>query len=102
MSTADETHARMQAARRALYVRVQSAVVDWHSLRQFAASRIEQHKNELANADANAAAEVAKLQGAISENRYLLNLEEKIREYLSSNPARPEQGMAETETISSK
>jgi hypothetical protein len=90
--------ARIKSARRALYVRVQSAVIDWHSLRQYASSRIETHKNNLVNADPANASEIARIQGQIDEDKYILNLENTIREYLKANPVKE----SDSETISSK
>lgn len=98
MSKADDDAARIKSARRALYVSVQSAVVDWHSLRQYALSRIEFLKNELVNCDPSVATDVSRIQGKIFENQYLLNLEGTIRDYLKANPA-PDN---EAEIISSK
>lgn len=98
MKSVDDDVARIKSARRALYVRVQSAVVDWHSLRQYAASRIEFLKNNLVNADPSVPVDVARIQGQIVENQYLLNLENTIREYLKANPA-PD---TDSESLSSK
>ena len=97
MNAAEEQAARLKAAQRALYNRVKSSVVDWRALQEFARARIEYHKNELVSVDPNKAAEVAALQGAIAECRYLVNLESKIRELLSETPPDVE----ESETLSS-
>lgn len=82
---ADEQRARFLGLKRALYVRVQSAVMDWGAIREFAAARTEQFKNELATIDPNNPTELCRKQGAIAEMRYLAGLEDTIREFLQSN-----------------
>jgi hypothetical protein len=84
MST-EEQQIKFVAAKRTLYQSVQNSVASWQGLRAYAASRIEQHKNELSIADPVNPSQIASLQGRIQEMRDLANLEDRILDFLKKS-----------------
>jgi hypothetical protein len=73
---------QLNAKRRSLYTRVLAAT-DWPAMKEFAASRIEMHRNEMEECSAE---DLPKIQGRIAELRYLARADDDIRARLAHLP----------------